>query len=301
MTAEGLPDLDFFVIGAYKAATTTLHYALRSHPDVFVPRRKEPSYLAYVGLSPEEVRTNPAHSTSVTSRDEYRSLYERPESSTRLCGDVSPEYLKNERCAATIKTYYPQARLIAILREPVSRAFSDYLMYRRDGLEPLDEFAAALDDQANRSGQANGQYLETGMYGKQLARYYDLFDDDQILVLLQEDLKSDRDIVLARLADFLNISPTGFEDSPDESNRSGVPTSTIAKAAWAVRRSLRGTAKYLPEDAKRFIDRQLQKGLDRPELSQADRTRLAGYFWDDIERVEALTDLDLSRWKVTAP
>lgn len=291
-----LPDIEFFVIGAYKAATTTLHYALREHPDVFVPRRKEPSFLAFVDKTADDAEQNPAFNNAVRSIEEYRELFsDAPDGTVR--GDVSPEYLKDPSCADTIARYYPDAKLVAILRNPVERAFSDYLMYKRDGIETEETFAAAIEAQPDRIGRAHGGYLETGMYGSQLSRYYEKFAESQILVLIQEDLRTNRDRTLEQLATFLGVSAARFPTEMEESNRSGIPTSRGMKLAFAVRRGLKGTAKYVPETAKRKVDDLLQRGLERPELPATDRAELMDYFAEDIALTEELTGLDLAAWR----
>ena len=101
----------------------------------------------------------------------------------------------------------PHAKLIAILRNPVERAYSDFLMYRRDGKEKLGDFARALDEQSDRAARQDptGFYVSTGFYGRQLARYYDLFPADQIRVYLLEELTADSTRVLCRMFEFLGV------------------------------------------------------------------------------------------------
>lgn len=292
------PSLDFVVLGAYKAATTSLHLALRAHPDVFVPERKEPSFYAFDGLDAAEIAANPVFSIAVTDAKEYEQLFEERRGE-RIAGEVSPEYLKNPRCAERLWRVLPEARLVAILRDPAERAFSDYLMYRRDGRESAARFAEALDLQVERcaKGEATGQYLLTGLYGQQLQLYYDRFAADRILVLRQDDLTADRDAVMCELATFLGVEASGFAEAQVDSNRSGVPTSLVSRVGYAARSRARFARHLVPEGIKRAVDARLQRTLDRPELEAADRARLVDYYTPDIELTERLTGLDLSPWK----
>ena len=294
----GEPPLDFVVIGAYKAATTSLHLTMAGHPDIFVPDRKEPSYYAFEGLSAEEIARNPISRTAVTDPVKYRALFRRAPADA-LVGEVSPEYLKNERCAAILSRHHPGARLIAILRHPVDRAFSDYLMYRRDGVEPCSSFADALAQQDARRErrERTGHYIDTGMYGAQLRRYYEEFPDEQILVLLQEQLAQDRHAVLERLAGFLGIDAAGFDKVPIEANRSGIPTGVVSRALYTARRQFRGLGRVLPNGLVRRLDSMSQRTLTRPELDPAVRARLLETFGADIDETERLTGLDLGSWK----
>jgi len=298
MERANLPALDFVVIGAYKAATTTLQRAFFAHPEVFVPERKEPSYWAFDGCSSLEIEANPIAPIPITHFDEYAALFARRKGE-RIAGEVSPEYLKNQRTAIRLAQAYPEIRIVAMLRDPAERAFSDYLMYRRDGRERLESFADALDAQDVRcaANEATGQYLTTGLYGRQLARYYDAFSVEQILVLRQDDLKTDRDGVFGRLAAFLGVSPEGFTDAPEAANLSGVPESPFSRAAYALRRHARGVAHLVPSGLKQRIDERLQKSLARPALAAEDRARLVRYYDDDIALTEELTGLELSAWR----
>ena len=295
--APPLPSLDFVVIGAYKAATTTLHLALRAHGDVFVPERKEPSYFAFCGLTAAEIDANPIAPIAVTDAVQYTRLFDDRDDE-RIAGEVSPEYLKNPRCAAELHTHQADAKLVAILRDPAERAFSDYLMYVRDGRE-TDSFASALGAQEQRlaGGLATGQYLITGRYGEQLQRYYERFDASQILVLTQDELSADRGATMGRLAAFLDVDPRGFEQTVDSSNISGVPTSPVSRAAYFVRRRLAFARNLVPAGIKRRLDARLQSTLDRPDLEAADREWLIDHYAGDIALTEELTGLDLSRWR----
>ncbi|MDG2112574.1 MAG: sulfotransferase [Actinomycetota bacterium] len=297
---RNLPQLDFVVIGAYKAATTSLHLALRAHPQVFVPERKEPSFFAFEGLDAAEIADNPISTIAVTDPDEYVRLFEA-RAAEPVAGEVSPEYLKNPRCAERLRSAYPEARMVAILRDPAQRAHSDYLMYRRDGREPADTFSKALDLQPQRhsDGAATGQYLITGMYGRQLQLYYERFSADRILVLRQDELATDRVSVMDRLAIFLEVDPAGFIDAPTESNRSGVPTSLVSRLGYAARRRARFARRLIPAGVKQAAEARLQSTLDRPELEAADRARLVEYYATDVELTEELTGLDLASWRTT--
>ncbi len=300
MDRANLPALDFVVIGAYKAATTTLHRALCAHPDVFVPGRKEPSYWAFDGCSRTEIEANPISPIAITSASEYLALF-ASRNGERIAGEVSPEYLKNRRTAKRLAQGFPELRIVAILRDPAERAFSDYLMYRRDGREPLERFSDALDAQEARcsANEATGQYLTTGLYGHQLAPYYDAFPDERILVLRQDDLAADRGRLFARLADFLGVDAAGFTDAPEAANLSGVPESAISRLAYGVRRRVGGVAHLIPASLKQRVDQRLQKTLSRPQLEAEDRARLVEYYDEDIALTEELTGLELSAWRRT--
>ena len=217
---------NFLVIGAYKSGTTSLYRYLAQHPQVFVPRVKEPSYFAYAAA--EQEANTVVSRKSVKTLTEYESLF-REASRYVAIGDVSPEYMTSPIAAQAIKKSVPHARLIAILRNPVDRAYSDFLMYRRDGKEKISDFAKALEMQADRAleGDPTGFYISTGFYGEQLRRYYEIFPASQIKVFLMEELQSDSSRTLSQMFQFLGVDSNFVPDNLDnlQSFRSGIQLS----------------------------------------------------------------------------
>ena len=224
---------DFLVIGAYKAGTTSLDRYLRTHPEIFLPAVKEPSYYAFTGPN---AASRPRPPDAVTDRHQYLALFDSV-AGERAIGEVSPEYLVHPDAADAIAAELPDVKLIAVLRNPVERAYSDYLMYVRDGREPLD-FTAALAAQDERhAGDPRGHYVDTGRYGEQLDRYYQRFDRSQIRVYLFEDLANDPAACVRDVFAFLGVDTTFVPADLGENNVSGVPRGRMQAALLRTRRS----------------------------------------------------------------
>ena len=298
----------FLVIGAYKAGTTSVHHYLQQHPEVFVPRRKEPNYFAFGDVAvPVGARAtsflapHPAAASAVTRREDYLRLFDGRQSE-RAVGEVSPEYLVNERACEAIAAELPGVRLVAVLRNPAERAFSDYLMYRRDGVEPEEDFGRALDQQdaRRRRGEPTGWYVETGFYGRQLARYFDAFPREQVDVHLFEDLVRDPDGTMGAIFTFIGVDPVPLR-SVDQYNASGVPRNPVLGAVLRARRWLGPPVKkVLPERARPAVERFVQRGLDRPALAPEHRARLIDTYGEDVRLLERFTGRDLSSWLASA-
>ena len=282
----------FLVIGAYKSGSTALQEALRAHPGIFLPA-KGPSFFA-VDEAPAIER--PLPQGTVRDWDAYQALFaDAPEGAVR--GDVSPEYLASPRACGRIRARLPDARLVAVLRDPVDRAFSDYLMYVRDGLEKKD-FWTALDEQEERrlTGSATGYYLETGFYGRQLRPYFAAFPRERIQVHLFEDFAVDPDAVLRSLFEFLGVDPERGEVPERALNVSGVPRNALVAAAV---RHGRRVAPILPAAVRRRAKSALAGGLDRPTLPAEDRRRLVELYREDVAELERLLERPLDRWLAT--
>lgn len=290
---------NFLVIGAYKCGTTSLGWYLQQHPDVFVPDYPEPRFFAFDahGDPDGERAHNPMFHGAVKTLERYESLFSGV-ADERAVGEVSPEYLKNPAAAGRIAARIPDAKLIAILRDPVERAYSDYLMYRRDGREPEADFMTALRLQESRRHRSlpTGQYLITGNYGDQLARYRDHFGSDQIKVVLHEDLAADRNSVMAEIFAFLDVDPVIELGSQPRLNPSGAFSSTTAQRLYALRRSTAPlTRRIVPNRLKRRIDNRLLSGVRRPPIEPEPARWLRRYYAEQISMVAELTGIDVVR------
>ncbi len=269
---------------------------LRQHPEVFLPLEKEPNFYAIDG--------NPAaspvlRSRAVVTRDAYDRLY-RSAPPDRQRGDISPEYLRNPFAAGRIHQDHPDTRLVAILRNPIERAWSDFLLHRRDGNEPCEQFEDALAQQVERqSGDDHraGHYIDSGMYHQQLLRYLDLFDRSQILIVLYDDLVADRDGVMRTMFGHIGVDDAFRTVEEDAINASGVPKNRAVAVVIKSRAKLRPfVSRGILEKLRPTWDRLLSKGLAKPALTNETRRLLVDIYRDDVAALGAVLGRDLSHW-----
>ncbi len=305
MELTGLP-LSFFVIGAARSGTTSLHHYLAQHPQVFLPPMK-PRYLALAG---EAVTWNgPGDAdllrNAITRPEDYRALFAGVRDEAAV-GEVSTLYLYTPFVAPRIREAFPGARIIALLRNPAERAFSAFMTMRRRALEPLADFAEALDaepERIARSWSFAWHYRRMGFYYEQLARYYALFPRSHLRVYLFDDFSTDPLPVLADCFRFLGVD-TGFH--PDVStihNPSGLPRSRAVEYLVARPNPLRAMARVLlPLRLRRRLGQaplaaRLHARNTVRTVMPADirRALLAGYH-DDLLRLQDLIDRDLGHW-----
>ncbi len=280
---------DFLVIGAYKSGSTAIQEVLRAHPEVFLPA-KGPSFFAF-DEAPQVSRPLPPG--TVRDWEAYQALF-APAPAGAVLGEVSPEYLANPWACGRIRARVPDALLVAVLRNPVERAYSDYLMYVRDGLEKED-FGTALDvqDERRRAGSPTGYYVETGFYGRQLHPYFEAFPRERIQVHLFEDFASDPEGVLKSLFVFLGVDPALGQVPERAVNVSGVPRNALVGAAV---RGGRRVSPLLPEAVRRRAKAVVTRGLDRPALEPEQRARLVEVFGEDVGELETLLERSLGHW-----
>lgn len=287
---------NFFVVGAYKSGTTSLHLYLEQHPEVYVSPVKEPNFFAFgaVGFADASM----AFRKSVKTLAEYENLFERAAGFVAI-GDVSPEYMTSTVAARAIRSKIPHAKLIAILRNPVERAYSDFLMYRRDGREPETDFLKALDQQAERAARADptGHYVSSGFYGEQLARYYDIFPADQIKVVLMEDLEASGRHTLSQVCAFLGVDASFTPASLAIHNRSGEASNVLIRTIFQHKDFLAPIAKrVIPEGLRNSIRLKLESKLKKPSLRPDIKSMLAQTYGADVRLLERLTGKSCHHW-----
>jgi len=295
----------FLLIGTAKAGTTSLYHYLRQHPDVFMPEVKEPRYFAYVDDPPAMVGPGDAASNqesgAVYTLDEYRALFpDSPEVSA--VGEASVNYLYSETAPVRIHEQLPDVHLIAILRNPIDRAYSHYLHLLRAGREPLQDFRMALEAEEERRREGwewSWHYTQMGFYHEQLSRYLEYFDREQLSIYLFDEFKDDNLGVTRDIYRTLGVDEA-FQPSDSITHaKTGVPISDwfqsfILNPDHSLRRAAR---MVLPEPVRTRGMKVLQNlNLSKPSMAPAVRSMLAERFADDVHRLEALLDRDLSHW-----
>lgn len=282
---------NLFIVGAAKAGTTSLYEYLRGHPDVFFPSIKEPHFFTEVRPAPEH---RYAQRRFVTRREEYLALYEGAKGKA-LRGDASPSYLWCPAAPARIAQVSPEARIVVLLRDPIERAYSHYLMEFREGADHGTFAEALARDQARpeKGWAVSHLYLELGFYATQLARYFEHFPRAQVFVLELEELRGQkaRREALARLCAFLGIDPAGLDEEAfaHVANGYAAPRAEwlrrLAGARWA--RAIGN--RLVPERLGRAVfERFFLRPAPPPPIPEALRAELARLYAPEIDRLEVL-------------
>jgi Sulfotransferase domain len=178
---------EFLIVGAQKAATTSLWAYLRAHPEIFMPAMKEPNFFIREG-------------NWSLGLDWYRSLFEAAREH-EVTGEASPGYSAFpifDGAPARIATTVPQAKIIYLIREPVERMISSWFQSRCDALE---------DRPLHESLLLQRKYVDLSRYATQIERYLECFDRNSILILRAEDLSADPAGTVDRACRFIGVEP----------------------------------------------------------------------------------------------
>ena len=303
---------DFLLIGTPKGGTTALHSALVGHPGLFLSPVKEPKFFLCDGSAPaRSTQRGPgdAHSARewVWRESDYRSLFDAaPEGS--LAGESTPFYLYDRAAQLRIAERLPDARLIAVIRDPVDRAYSNWTHLWSDGLEPVADFsqALALEDERVAAGYAPfWHYTRLGRYGEQLQHLYRHFPREQVVVLRYRQLAEEPDQTIATVCEFLGVqSHASVKSRPDNVHpyvQPGWKTALLGK----VIRAGAAAGSFAPPPAWRRVERPLRAALHagggrRPTLTVEQRRDALSRFLDDIGLLEEVTGQSFADWRADA-
>jgi hypothetical protein len=196
---------DFFIVGHHKSGTTALYQMLRAHPQIYMPALKEPRFFA-----PDLRALLGSNGALPTSFEDYLALFDGAAPGQRT-GEASPSYLRSELAAELIAGARPDARIIAILREPASFVRSLHLHLLREGVETEPDLATAFAHESIlREGRRVLRYSDHVRYTEQLRRYHAVFPREQVLVLIYEEFREDNERVVRAVRRFLGVA----EDAP---------------------------------------------------------------------------------------
>jgi hypothetical protein len=302
-TATSLPT--FLVVGAPRAATTSLHYYLAQHADVCMSTIKEPNYFLFdqEGDGRPFVVDDPRITAkSVSKPAAYAKLF--PRAATAV-GEASPLYLYTEQTPGLVSTTLPDVRIIAILRDPAERALSHY-SYMWDGgpADLIDGFKTAvhtelpLADSPYRPGTHN---LRLGRYAAQLRRWRDVIAPDRLLVLDYRELTGSPAATMRRVSEFLGVDRDFDFDVATHYNPStgGSPASLSGRLDRMLRPAVPYLKRALPAQvtgrlAHRRAKARAVVGESGPALPASLLATLGDYYATDIEWVRNEYGIELS-------
>ena len=293
---------NFLIIGAAKAGTTALHEYLQQHPQIYMTPTKETNFFAFEGQEIDfQGRGDEAlKEFSITDLATYQAQFSGVTNEVAI-GEACPSYLYLPQAAAKIHKYIPETRLIVILRNPIERAYANFLHVIRDDRELHQDFALALADETKRI-KANWEwfwhYKQLGFYTKQLNRYYELFPQEQIKVYLYEDLKERPVELLQDIFDFIRVDPDFIPDMASRPNKSGVPKNKLIHQILTKPNPLKTLLKPLfPAKLRQKIQ---HNNLNKPQISLQVSQQLQELYREDILQCQDLLGRDLSAWLIEA-
>ncbi|MGB3514641.1 MAG: sulfotransferase [Microcoleaceae cyanobacterium] len=302
---------NFLIIGAPKSGTTSLYQYLKEHPEIYLPDKKEPHFFSFEGRTQGFNGPSQANfmKKRITKIEDYKKLFEEVNDELAI-GEASTSYLYIPEAVERIKKYVPEVKIIAILRHPADRAFSDYLQHWKDGGEVFLDFADALKQEDKRISEGWSpfwQYKGIGFYSVHLKRYFDDFLSEQIRIYLYEDIRDEPLKTVQDIFKFLNVDRNFTPDFSQKYNVSQIkrmPRNTKLHNFLTQDNPIKSFFKVLfPVELRKIITGYIKKKNTvrvsesfKPSLSPQVRQQLLEEYREDILNLQTLIERDLSAW-----
>ena len=297
---------NFFIVGAPKCGTSALYAYLREHPDVFLPRVKEPHFFCrdFPGL-----RRFP-------SEAEYLRLFQDAANGQRV-GEATSRYLYSEEAVAEIERFCPQAQYIVMLRNPVDLVHSLHgqlvYQYSEDVLDV--EEAWQLQD-TRREGKrippscpsvSELLYGDVARLGFQMRRLFDTVPEDRVHVILYDDFCHDLPQVYSETLRFLGLRQDGRSAFPRVNPAKTYRSALLARLMFdppfpldVVKARLKQSFGWKETSVGRWLYARMTVPQKLPPLSASFRNVLQAYFAEDVAALEEILQRDLSNWAAPA-
>lgn len=287
-------NIDFIGIGAQRCGTTTLAKTMAQHPQICMSQPKEVRYFN-LGTS--------YSSKKIENKNYYKDLnwYEKHFlhcGSDCLKGEFSALYLFDKSAPKRIYNLFPNVKLIVSLRSPIDRAYSQYRLLKYYGNEETRDFDVVVREEA--------EYIERGLYYRQLKRYLRFFDIDQIFVVFFEEFVASPNRVMQRLFSFLNVDETFIQERPVKKSNQARKTRSIHFMRFSefvtqllVEMRLSSLVDILKNmGVNKLVQKMNSTDMSSTGMKKETRDFLKGQFEEDIASLEKLLNRDLSCWTI---
>ncbi len=299
---------DFLLIGAAKSGTSSVAQYLAQHPNIYMCPVKEPHYFSYNDKSKHTTGPGDVIHKAITNYEDYKGLFLKAPIDS-LKGEASTSYLYREEAPYRIREMIPNVKLIAILRNPIDRAYSAYMHQVRDGNETASTFreGLALEKARRKAGwDSIWHYTEVGRYSNQLSRYFKIFPRKNIRIFLYEELSRNSNQLMSDIFKFLELKEDIIIDTQVHENVSGEVKKPLlwkhtVKLLETPNLIKRLTQKFIPLHARQKGAAYLRSlSLSKSEMQDEDRKYLEELFQEEILKLSELIGRDCSHWLFTS-
>ncbi len=292
---------NFLIVGAAKSGTTSLFRYLDLHPQVFIPERKECRFFSEMDVF-DGPNDHIIGDTVIKDLKSYEKLY-NDAIGYKAIGDASVDYLYfYEKSIQNILRFIGNdIKIIILLRNPVDRAYSNYLHFVRNGVETLS-FKEALQEESRRKQMKwkwSWRYLDIGFYYSQVKAYIENFEN--VKIYLYDEFKIDASIVLKDILIFLELEEYELNVG-GKFNVSGFPRNKtihwlLTNNKCNLRRISRPFMSILPRELKSwFFSKLFVANLEKPPMDLEIREYLTEIYTEDILKLQRLIEKDLTGW-----
>ncbi len=282
---------NFFIVGAAKAGTTSLHAYLNDIPGIYMSSTKEPKYFTvsdnfHYNIPP------------IRDKKKYLNLFAKAKEE-KIIGEASPQYLRDPQTPKFIHQIVPQAKILISLRDPVERLYSSYLMRIRN-VRKKTTFREEIDLVFNKKTDKKYDYLKmgAGLYSEYVKRYLKIFGNKQVKIIIFEEFIKNTKETINDILKFLDIKYEFQNLKFEVHNKSGINRGGfLARNIRRNRKIISLSQKILSPSTRRILrDTIFIKSQPKPKMDQKDREFLIKFYNDDVKNLQTLLGRKLP-WK----
>lgn len=308
---------NFFIVGAAKAGTTALHSILSLHSQIYMSPVKEPNYFSK-DIYPDNLtdylkkksRNNAIeydkrgdiiskHKLFVKNIDDYLTLFENATNEHKILGEASVSYLFSRQAASKIYNFNPLSKVLILLREPIDRAFSHYLMDLKVGNTKNENFLeAVLQDfksEKELKWDSSHLYVELGLYYQQIRRFLKLFPKESVLIIKYDDFKKDSLNTVKCIQEFLGVEYEHI-NTGRKKNTAKLPKNRFAKYLLNNSFLKKYFKKTLSAELANYFKTSLLSDKNMPSVEDYNVDDLIPFFKSDVINIHNNMNVDLRSW-----
>jgi hypothetical protein len=309
---------NFFIIGVVKGGTTSLYNYLLQHPDIYFSPIKETNFFARHNINETNLIKEYAldikidlkkyftngmkeviHIAHIKSIKDYEFLFSKA-NSQKIIGEISNSYSICSKAIPEIKKYNPKAKLLIMLRNPVSRIWSQYIMNLSEGKTVEKNFIKEIETDFNKENKGWGvshQYLELGLYYEQILRILKYFPKEQFKILFFEDYIKNTQNTLKEIFEFLEIDTNYIINFSSKHNKASLPRSKKINALLVKIGILKKLKDFFGRETRKKLKGLLYTDKNLPGINIHDKQYLISFYRDDVEKLSKLVKTDLiEKW-----
>ncbi len=268
---------NLFIAGAPKCGTTFLYEFLKTSNQIYLPKVKELNFFSYNELVEESYYRD----LKIGQLSQYLHQFEKVPNETKYLVDASVSYFASDAASSAIKQFNADTRIILMLRDPVKRAFSHFLMDRR-----MSHASQSLADYLKDTGSYHyKQYVGNSSYEKNVGRFINTFGEQNVLIIKLEELKD----AVPKLEKFLDLELSfRYEDLYNIVNQRKEATNIIGRFALKNRHITERIKQVIPSGIKKFVLKGIYQEAKAESMTLKERQQLEKILKKDIEFFHAL-------------
>jgi hypothetical protein len=279
---------NFFIIGAMRAGTTSLYEYLKQIPEIYMSPVKELNYFS-VNVNPTILFSKP-----IKTKNEYLQLFKNVKNES-VIGEASPSYLWDPMAAELIHKEIPNAKIIIILRNPISRSFSHYLLLKSKGEDNLLSFREEMQKGSeNKNSDFSARIFEAGLYSKQVEKYLQKFGSEHVKIFIFEEFFKDINSSLKKVLEFLELKSDLRKISLKTHNYYSIPRDKFSKNILKSEKIKNIGKKIIPYEIGEYVIKKiLTKQAKKPIISSEDYQFVKKLYFNDVQNLKKIIGRDL--------